>query len=88
MSTVERPYFVYRCFDYWGSLLYIGCTCRPHDRLRQHVLARGWQRKIRTTTWEGYPDRDTSRAAEREAIVRERPPHNVNHTSPRKRAAA
>lgn len=33
----ERTHYVYRAYDEFGSVLYVGCTKHPEARFRQHL---------------------------------------------------
>jgi len=71
---------LYRYFDRLGRLLYIGRTHqRPGKRAEQHAADKWWWPQVasREVTW--YPSHAALVAAEREAIIRERPLHNKVH---------
>lgn len=48
MSAEERTHFIYRAFDEFGQLLYIGCTKDPVKRWKQHRSEGG------PSTWVQY----------------------------------
>lgn len=71
---------LYRYFDRLGRLLYIGRTHqRPGARAAQHAADKWWWPQVasREVTW--FPSHAALVAAEREAIIRERPLHNKVH---------
>ena len=67
-------YFVYRCYDADGVLLYIGCTYDLKSRMRQHARGQGRASRVLShlmasyTTEGPYSHRVTAEEAEREAI--------------------
>lgn len=70
---------LYRHFDGDSRLLYVGISLSPTYRLSQHRLEAPWFRAIRNVTIEYLPTRDAALFAEKMAIRRERPIHNVVH---------
>lgn len=70
---------LYRHFDAQGRLLYVGITVDPGRRWKQHQADKPWWAEVAQTTYEQHPDRASVLAAEREAILREEPLHNVVH---------
>lgn len=70
------PTEVYRCFDADDHLLYIGMTCMPTERMRQHRRTSPWFQQVARVDLETYPSRGAAKDAEREAIRSERPRHN------------
>ena len=70
---------LYRFYDTAGALLYIGITANPPARFRAHSKEKDWWRTVTTIRVESHPDRVSVLAAERAAIVQERPRHNVMH---------
>lgn len=81
----NTAHVVYRCYDADDRLLYIGCTWDINSRLNVH--ASSWHnpvsyvlnlRMVRHTVAE-YPDKQSARKAEREAIRDEQPLLNLHH---------
>lgn len=77
-DPAARRYFVYRLLDADGDCLYIGRSCAPLNRLRDHHASGAeWPTRVVQVdavgpfTWNEVVKR------EYEAIVDERPPHNV-----------
>lgn len=70
---------LYRFFDAAGKLLYIGITGNPRLRFAQHRKAKVWWNDIATREIVHYKTRVDLMAAEREAIIRERPRYNIAH---------
>ena len=68
---------LYRYFDAEGALLYVGVTGDPVKRDREHAATSPWRGSARRRTIEWYCSRTEALAAERTAIRRERPAHNV-----------
>jgi predicted GIY-YIG superfamily endonuclease len=79
MSTSTRGvgrHWVYRCFDGDGRLVYVGCTTNVPNRLEQHRTSSWWSPTVVKVTSKVYPDGETGRAAERDAIRSEVPRWN------------
>lgn len=76
-----RRQWVYRCFDYDGHLLYIGCTAVPDLRFLIH--GRFITGGTANVTYTEYPNRLEARAAERFAIRTEAPLLNKQHNPTR-----
>lgn len=74
------PHYVYRCYDRDSDLLYVGCTVNVRQRMALHRVPGqdngDWPAVIDHVTSERYPNRDTGRHAEMEAIWTEEPPCN------------
>jgi hypothetical protein len=67
---------LYRHYDIYGRLLYVGITARPLDRLKEHTASPWFERIIRIEI-ERYASRAEAEAAERLAIRNERPEFNA-----------
>jgi hypothetical protein len=82
------PHWLYRMFDTGGHLLYVGQTRHPANRLAWwRTMARPggpapWFHTVTRVQWRRFPDWWAVSAAEREAIVSERPLHNVKMQAP------
>lgn len=80
-----RTHYVYRCYDAADRLLYIGCTQDVEARIAVHRSS--WNNpasaglSMRMTRYDAteYPDKETARAAERQAIHDEAPLFNLHH---------
>lgn len=77
MSTDDLPTAVYRFYDDAGELLYVGITCRPRFRFREHRKLSEWWSQQRSVTLAWRPDRNTAAADELTAIREEKPRYNV-----------
>lgn len=67
---------VYYLWDYRGSLLYIGCSMTPGERVKAH-RRKPWGPDIyRVTTTDSMPMRDAY-AFEHEEIFKRKPRHNI-----------
>jgi predicted GIY-YIG superfamily endonuclease len=75
----DGPTMLYRLFDTNDQLLYIGVTCNPPSRWESHRSDKPWWPLVARKELTTYPDRSAALTAEREAIVAERPLHNVQH---------
>lgn len=73
-----RDHFVYRVIDEYGLLLYIGCTHKPENRLRQHRSDKQkWIPYMHTVRMEGPFEKKAAFAREAEAIENEIPFFNA-----------
>lgn len=70
---------LYRHFDGSDRLLYVGISLSPTYRLSQHNANASWAKAIRRITIEVFPTREAALLAERFAIQRENPQHNIQH---------
>jgi len=68
---------LYRHFDKDNRLLYVGVSLSALNRLAQHADASHWFADIATVKIETFEDRSVALAAEREAILKENPLHNL-----------
>jgi excinuclease UvrABC nuclease subunit len=75
------PHWVYRVYDADGSLLYIGVTRNPTQRVRTWRTQRknpdAWINKAARWDWRRYPTHFDATEAERYAICAENPPYNT-----------
>ena len=80
---------LYRHFDASGRLLYVGMSVNPVQRLAQHYDS-VWADEIARVDINYFSDRTTAAAAEREAILTEKPLHNIagNPASAKYRSSA
>jgi excinuclease UvrABC nuclease subunit len=82
---VDSPHYVYRCYDYAGRLIYVGCSVNPVQRVKQHRYTSWWGTQILDVRLIVFPSKDYALQKEREAIGEERPRWNVtgkwNHRS-------
>lgn len=79
----DRSHALYRFYDAAGALLYIGITVNPGTRWSQHSKDKAWWEDVAQATVERFPDRKSVLDAERTAIIREQPRHNVAHNRDR-----
>ena len=75
---------LYRHYDAFGRLLYIGISLSAVERLAQHKRESHWVRQIARIDITAYGSRNDARLAERRAIKRESPAHNIIHAKKRK----
>ncbi|WP_051853088.1 GIY-YIG nuclease family protein [Streptomyces aureocirculatus] len=78
-----QPAAVYRLYDAAGHLLYIGLTCNPRSRWKDHRKEMLWWREVafKVITW--HETRHQACAAESSAVASERPLYNAYETFPR-----
>jgi predicted GIY-YIG superfamily endonuclease len=80
---------LYRMYDANENLLYIGVSVNALARFAQHKLDKPWIDDVAKVTIESHKcSRSEIEAMEREAIVLERPRHNVAHNTSVREAAA
>ena len=73
---------LYRHFDADGRLLYVGKTIRPAwRRSREHARSKDWWPLVAWTSYTRYTNAEDLAREEVAAIRRERPLHNVMHSS-------
>ncbi len=68
---------VYRHFNAEGRLLYIGSSRKPFTRMATHLKDAAWCEQIANVTFTWYETEAEAQEAEWDAIVAERPDHNV-----------
>lgn len=76
----HEPHWVYRLFDAYGVLLYVGMTRDPVNRFstwRNNTPA--WWGDVSRIDWRKYPDYEQAKQAETFAIRSEGPRHNKLH---------
>ena len=83
---------LYRHFDEWDNLLYVGVSLSTIQRLSQHKSHSHWFNNISKITIENFPSREEVLKAERIAIQKEAPLHNIalkkiNFSAPKIREA-
>ena len=70
---------LYRFFNRGGQLLYVGITDDVFKRWRQHSVDKPWFGEVSRFERDWYPDRDSVLAAEKHAIITEKPKYNIIH---------
>lgn len=80
LPLADRPTAVYRLFDAEDVLLYVGISCNPEARFKQHRTHQWWWPQVAARTIEWRPDRLTALKHEALAIQDEAPLYN--HESP------
>jgi len=73
----HRQHALYRFFDSYDRLLYVGITVDPGARWKSHSKGQPWWLEVAYCTIEQWPSREMARRAERAAIIGEHPKHNV-----------
>ena len=73
----EIKQHLYRHFDEWENLLYVGVSLSTIQRLAQHKHHSHWFNSIEKVTIEQFPSREEALDAERTAIQKEDPLHNL-----------
>jgi len=70
---------LYRHFNKYGTLLYVGISLNSIQRTMQHSQGARWFEQIAQITIEWFPSREEAEEAERKAIKAEHPKHNIAH---------
>lgn len=79
MAATEGGVSLYRFYDSEGALLYVGITEVGAMRWNQHRKSKHWWSDVASTTVEHFRTRPEALEAEKQAIIAERPIHNVVH---------
>lgn len=79
VSAPQHTAFLYRVWGKDGALVYIGKAVNPVARPNMHRRA-PWGHEIDRHTFFEYPTEADALAAEREAIIREKPKYNKRMT--------
>ncbi|GGN39484.1 putative GIY-YIG superfamily endonuclease [Actinoplanes campanulatus] len=87
-EDADQDQTLYRFYDASDALLYIGITGDPGIRWYDHAKLKGWWRDVMTVKVEHFDTRKEVEAAEKSAIVTERPVHNITYNSDKRRLAA
>lgn len=72
---------LYRHFNATGELLYVGISINAFERYKQHAKDKAWINEISSTTYEPCETREIALLAEKLAIKREKPIHNIVHNN-------
>lgn len=80
-------YFLYRHWDRYNNLLYVGISLSTVQRLSEHRRAARWYDKIYKITIEQYSSKKEALEAEKVAIKVENPAFNIQHSSINKKHA-
>lgn len=73
-DPLVRNHFVYRLFDQAGALLYVGCSIRPVDRIKEHrMMSPEMVAATARVKVQGPYNYQTARQIERAAILSEDP---------------
>lgn len=75
----DTPTSVYRYYDRFGVLIYVGITKQGMGRNRQHNATQEWWSLVCRQEVEHHPTRRAAEARERELIRQHRPPFNKQH---------
>ncbi len=84
---MSDPTALYRHFDAYGQLLYIGVSLNPVQRMMQHSCGSDWFYDISRMTIEWIDSRYDALKAEHAAIIEEKPLHNKVHSTTWERTA-
>ena len=76
---MNQTHDLYRHFDKDGVLLYVGISISAVYRLGGHRNASSWYSDIARVEIERHESRESALVAEKEAIQKELPKHNIQH---------
>lgn len=76
-ASFAWDHLLYRLFDEDGQLLYVGRTNDLRRRFDRHSRAQTWWPTVARSEVETFPDFTSLCAAEKDAIITDRPLHNV-----------
>lgn len=88
--NAPRTHFVYRIYDEFSLLLYVGCTAHPENRYKQHRSDKAlWLPYVSKIRMEGPYTRAAGFAQEKSVIASEEPffnalPSQMSHNSKRR----
>lgn len=85
-SSRVQPTSVYRYYDQFGVLIYVGITSRGVTRNREHNRDKAWWTYVARQEVDHLPDRAAALSHERRLIEDHRPPYNVQHNHDWRRA--
>ncbi|WP_448679960.1 GIY-YIG nuclease family protein [Pseudomonas nicosulfuronedens] len=86
IEALPKPGFLYRHFDADGALLYVGISLNAISRLAQHKDHAHWFQLIARVEIEQHPSREAAIQAEKIAITKENPRHNLVRPAPPKQS--
>lgn len=75
--TLGPPTTLYRLFDEFGRLLYVGITSSGPARFDQHARSKPWWPTVSSIQLDHHENRRAALAAERAAIASEAPLYNL-----------
>lgn len=79
LQPVPSRTWLYRMYSNNDELLYIGISKSAFARFEQHSHTQSWINQVARWEREPHPTREAALSAERAAIIREHPKHNVVH---------
>src|SRR5690554_1450800 len=85
MTDHDETTTLYRFYDKDDRLLYVGITNNFGARFSHHSNLKAWWEDVARSSMEHFPNRKAALAAERAAIVAERPRFNIVHNPARPR---
>lgn len=79
ISKDDAPVALYRHWDRYGTLLYVGIASSPTRRVAEHAAKSRWVPFAHHMRADWLPSRAAALEAERQAIQEERPVFNIRH---------
>lgn len=80
-AITSKSHVLYRFLDRNGGLLYVGVTCNPPTRFKQHQVTKDWWESVANIGIETFSSREELIEAERKTIKEEKPKFNIIHNS-------
>lgn len=81
-AAPEKHHILYRFYTAEDDLLYVGITCNPAGRFREHRGSKDWWYLVSRIELEHLDSRIALMAAERRAVAAENPIFNVQMKRP------
>lgn len=78
-GQTQVSHYLYRLYNDKDELLYIGISKSAIHRLHQHLETQPWAEQIAKQTIERFASRQKLESAERKAILKEKPKHNITY---------
>lgn len=75
-ETLEQTW-MYKVFNRAGNLLYVGITCCPKSRMKDHKSNSIWWEDKYQMTWESFESRQEAEKAEDFSIKNDNPVFNI-----------
>lgn len=68
---------VYRLYNQWGALLYVGIAADPKSRFIQHECEKDWWSTVASKSVKWYPNRALAALEETRVILNDMPAYNI-----------
>jgi hypothetical protein len=81
-GAADKLTYLYRYYDRFGSLLYVGITENPEQRMRAHTATKFWWSDVAETKHMAFETREQALWAEWAVITTCHPVHNITSVLP------